>query len=292
LNTQLIINQWINILLCRWFPLLTIVLQLLQPTLLQSGRYKRCYTIKIKNLKITYLASHDLRSPLVNIQGFSQRLLKQTDLLKGIISKSLLDTETTNMVEKITNEDISKTLNFIFSNVTKMDILISGLLQISRTGQIKLTITKIDMDKLFKTIISSLNFQINNIAAKVIIEDLLDCYGDENQLNQLFSNIIGNALKYRDKNRELVITISSHVQFNKVVYVIKDTGIGIAPRHIEKIWDVFYRVDSASPEAGEGIGLSLAKRITDKHRGKIWTESKEGEGSIFYVELQTNKFSE
>ncbi len=239
-----------------------------------------------------YVASHDLRSPLVNIQGFSQRLQKQTDLLKDVLTKCVLDAETKTSIDKITGEDISKTLNYIFSNVTKMDILISGLLQISRTGQIKLTINKTDMNKLFKTIISSLNYQINNIAAKVIVEDLVDCYGDENQLNQLFSNIIGNALKYRDKERELIITISSRTQFSKVIYIIKDTGIGIAARHLEKIWDVFYRVDSASSEAGEGIGLSLAKRIADKHRGKIWAESKEGEGSTFYVELQINKFSE
>jgi PAS domain S-box-containing protein len=239
-----------------------------------------------------YVASHDLRSPLVNIQGFSQRLQKQAASFKTILADCKLNSETQLKINKITNEDIPKTLNYIFSSVAKMDILINGLLQISRTGRIKMTIRKINMNLLFKTIIAAFNFQLTELSAKMIVKDLPDCYGDESQINQLFSNILGNAIKYGDKNKQLIIEISARSQYNKVVYSIKDTGIGIAPRHLNKIWDVFYRVDSGSPEAGEGIGLSLAKRITDKHKGKIWAESEEGKGSIFYIELQTKEFSE
>jgi light-regulated signal transduction histidine kinase (bacteriophytochrome) len=173
-----------------------------------------------------------------------------------------------------------------------MDSLINGLLQISRTGRIKMVIKKIDMNHLFKAIIASNNYQISEISAKVIVDDLPDCYGDENQLNQLFSNIIGNAIKYRDKTKQLVINISGQLQYSKVTYSIKDNGIGIAQKYIEKIWDVFFRIDSNSSELGEGIGLSLAKRITDKHYGKIWVESEEGEGSTFFIELQKNEFAE
>ncbi|MEI7811808.1 MAG: PAS domain-containing sensor histidine kinase [Ignavibacteria bacterium] len=239
-----------------------------------------------------YIASHDLRAPLVNIQGFSQRLQKQADSIKSFLDEHQLETKAMTILDKITNEDIPKTLNFIFSNVIKMDSLINGLLQISRTGQIKMVIRKIDMSKLFKTIITALNFQITELSAKVMVEDISDCYGDENQLNQLFSNIISNSLKYRDKARQLVIKITSRTQYNKVIYSIQDSGIGIAPRHIERIWDIFYRVEFKYLEAGEGLGLSIAKRITDKHKGKIWAESEEGKGSTFYIELQTNVFTE
>jgi PAS domain S-box-containing protein len=250
-------------------------------------------TAKNKELEnYLYVASHDLRSPLVNIQGFSQRLQKQSEAIKTFLADCKLDKETEIVLNKITNDDIPKTLNFILSNVTKMDALINGLLQISRTGRIKMVITKVDMDKLFKSILASLNFQIVEQSAKVNIENLPVCYGDENQLNQLFTNLIGNAIKYSDKERKLVINIASMSKYNKVVYSIADTGIGIAGRHIGKIWDVFYRVDSASPQAGEGIGLSLAKRITEKHKGKIWVESEEGKGSTFYVELHKNVFTE
>lgn len=251
--------------------------------------------ILVKNKELEnylYAASHDLRSPLVNIQGFSQRLQTQADSIKTIVAGCRLEPEITAEIDKIANEGIPKTLKFIFSNVAKMDTLLSGLLLISRTGRIKMTICKVDMDQMFKTIIASFNFQIMEISAKVIVGDLPYCYGDENQLNQLFSNIIGNALKYRDKGRQLIIEISGRTQYNKVIYSIKDTGIGIAPRHLEKIWDVFYKVNAAMPEAGEGIGLSLAKKIADKHSGKTRVESEEGKGSIFHVELQKNEFSE
>ena len=239
-----------------------------------------------------YVASHDLRSPLVNILGFSQRLQKQAETIKNILAESNIEPEVLSNIEKITTEGIPKTMNFIFSNVTKMDTLINGLLQISRTGRIKMTIKKVDINLLFKTIINTLNFQLCEISANVNVDNLPDCYGDENQLNQLFTNIIVNAIKYRDKQRPLLISITATNQYHKVIYSIKDNGIGIAKRHLEKIWDVFYRVDATSPEAGEGIGLSLVKRIVDKHKGKIWTESEEGKGSTFFVELLKSEFTE
>lgn len=183
-------------------------------------------------------------------------------------------------------------MDFIFINVTKMDALINGLLQISRTGKMKMSIQKINMNQLFKKIVDAYNFQITEYSVRIDLCDVPACCGDENLLNQLFSNIIGNAIKYRDALRPLIINISARELHNKVVYSIKDTSIGIAERHIEKIWNVFYRVDSSAPETGDGIGLSLAKRIADKHKGKIWVESEVGTGSIFHIELQKQIFSE
>lgn len=250
--------------------------------------------IIIKNKELEnylYIASHDLRSPLVNIQGFSQRLQKQSNEIKSLLSDCKIEDEKRESLDRITNEAIPKTLNFILSNVLKMDSLINSLLQISRTGRLPLMVKKVDMNELVKTIIASQNYQLTELSAQVIVHELSDCFGDDNQLNQLFSNIIDNAIKYRDKNRQLVIEIDSKVIFSKVIYSVSDTGKGIALRNMEKIWDVFYRVDSTS-ENGEGIGLSIAKTITNKHKGKIWVESEEGEGSTFYVELQLSEFSD
>jgi PAS domain S-box-containing protein len=239
-----------------------------------------------------YVASHDLRSPLVNIQGFSQRLQKQIDSLRLFSEEIKVELDVKDRIGNLININIPKTLEFIFSNVQKMDSLINGLLQISRSGRIKMTIINVNMNQLMNSIFGGLNFQMSEISAKISCEDLPNCYGDENQLNQLFSNIIGNSIKYRDKNRQLQIGISGQIQFNKVIYCIKDNGIGIAAKHLERIWDVFYRVNSASNEQGEGLGLSLAKRIVEKHRGRIWAESIEESGSTFYVELMKSKFSE
>lgn len=229
---------------------------------------------------------------MVNIQGFSQRLQKQTTQLVKVLSELEVNSESSSALNDITNVEIPKSLNFIQNNVSKMDTLINGLLQLSRTGQIKISVNLLDMNKLINKILAAYNYQLTEINAEVIVDNLSDCYGDENQLNQLFSNIIGNAVKYRDKNKKLRIEISSKAQYKKVIYSIKDNGIGMNKRHLERIWDVFYRVDASATEAGEGLGLSLAKRIVNKHKGKIWAESTEDVGSTFYVELHRNNFEE
>ncbi len=239
-----------------------------------------------------YIASHDLRSPLVNIQGFSRRLQKQADSIKEIISGSSLAPEIKSGIDKIIEEGIPKSLNYIFTSVTKMDTLLNGLLHLSRTGRSLMTIKQVDANKLFNTIIGNYNFQLTELNAGVTISDLPPCYGDENLLNQLFSNIIGNAVKYRDNNRKLHIEITAQVEFRKIVYSIKDNGSGIDQRHLEKIWDIFYKVDSSQADSGEGLGLSIVKRIAEKHNGKVRVESEPGKGSAFFVELQRYEFSE
>ena len=239
-----------------------------------------------------YITSHDLRTPLVNIQGFSKRLQKEINSIKAILDECQIDPLLKTNIDDIAENRIPSDIHFILTNVVKMNNLINSLLQISRTGRVLMIIKKVDMNKLINTIISAHNFQLTEISAKAIVEDLPDCYGDENQLNQLFSNIISNAIKYKDATRQLVIEISAHTHFNRVIYTIKDTGIGISPRHLEKIWNVFFRVNAAAPQAGDGIGLSIAKMIVDKHKGKISVESELDKGSSFKIELHKNKFSE
>lgn len=252
-------------------------------------------TIISKNIELEnylYVASHDLRSPLVNIQGFSQRLQEFADSIKEIIRDcNSPDIDKTEIL-KICDEEIPQSLTYVFSNVKKMDTLIRGLLQISRTGRINMEVEKIDMNNFIKSIIDSNNYQISEISATIKINELPQCYGDRNLLNQLFSNIIGNAIKYRKNDVPLVIEISGEEQFNKAVYIVKDNGVGIEDRYLEKIWNIFFRVDPRSPEAGEGLGLSIVKRIVEKHKGKIFVESEYGKGSTFIVHLQKNEFIE
>ena len=176
--------------------------------------------IKTKNEELEnylYIASHDLRSPLVNIQGFSQRLQKQAVSIKTLLSDTILAPDTKDGLEKITDEGIPKTLNFIISNVKKMDVLLNGLLQISRTGRTVMTIKKIDMNQLFKTVIGAYNYQLVEVDAIVTAAELPFCHGDENMLYQVISNIIGNGIKYREKGKTLAIDISAHQEFNKVI---------------------------------------------------------------------------
>lgn len=239
-----------------------------------------------------YVASHDLRTPLVNIQGFSQRLKKQADSIKSLFADKTLEPEILHQLATITDENIPKTLSFILSNIEKMDTLINGLLQLSRTGTVKMNIQEIDMNALFANILQSLDFQIKEAQCKIHIDSLPECYGDAALLDQLFANIISNALKYADSERALEITVDAKKTHNKLVYSIRDTGKGIAQKHLDKIWDVFYRTDPRSGKTGEGIGLSLVKRIAEKHKGKVWAESEENKGSVFHIELQNRSFTE
>lgn len=239
-----------------------------------------------------YVSSHDLRSPLVNIQGFSQRLQKQINSINLLVQECELEPLVKTNLTQITDKSIPETLNFIFTSVAKMDVLINSLLQISRVGRIKMEIKNIETNLLITNIINQLNFQLTEISATIKVEKLPHCFGDENTLNQLFANILDNAIKYRNPKVPLLIKIEGKVIYNKVIYSIRDNGVGIAPKYLNKIWDVFYRIDPSIHENGEGIGLSIVKRIVDKHKGKIWVESEEGLGTTFYIELLTKEFEE
>jgi len=236
--------------------------------------------------------AHDLRSPLVGVQGYAMRYGKQTEALKTVLANIQLEAADKEKLDKITFEDMPKTLKTILDSVDKMEALLKGLSRISNTGQTTLLIKKINMNELFNAIVSTHNFHMEEQGAQINIADLLDCYGDENLLNQLFSNIMGNALKYRDPLRPLIIEVTSKTHHHRVTYSIKDSGIGIPDNRLGEIWNVFFRVNPKSTVTGEGIGLSFVKRIADKHKGRIWAESTLGVGSTFHVELQRNEFSE
>jgi signal transduction histidine kinase len=193
---------------------------------------------------------------------------------------------------KLTDEDIPKSLEYIFSGISRMERLINGLLQVSRTEKFKMVVHKVGMNELIRNIVHALAFQVEQAGGKVKIDDLPDCYGDAELLTQLFANIILNALKYRHLERAVLINISSKIDSNEVEYIIRDNGIGMHKKYLDKIWDIFYRVDSKYPEAGDGIGLSMVKRIAGKHQGKVWVESEEGTGSVFHVLLKNHEFSE
>ena len=239
-----------------------------------------------------YVASHDLRAPLVNIQGFSTRLKKQADQI-GTVLQSGKDCDVKNeLLAPLLTGAIPRTLEFIFLNVARMDRLINALLELLRTGRLSMCIRRIDIGRLINGISDSLAFQIEQAGAEVSVGNLAACYGDENLLARLFTNILGNALRYRHPERRLKISVSSESLPRLVIYRISDNGMGIAQRDLDRIWDVFYRGTSAGEISGEGVGLSIVKRIAEKHNGRVWVESVEGSGSTFFVELPAEAFEE
>lgn len=233
--------------------------------------------------RLVYAASHDLRAPLVNIEGFSKRLEKSCRELTRMTSE-LPDTYALR-TQTITQTDIPKSLNYIHCGVVKMNALISGLLRVSRLGQVALHICPLDMTALLHQITETLAFQIQKAQAEVVIEPLPSCEGDSQLINQVFTNLLDNALKYRDPARSLKVQVSGREEAGRVVYQIKDNGLGIPPESQAKIWELFHRLSPGGPVEGEGLGLNLVWRIVHRHQGRAWVESIAGQGSSFFVAL-------
>jgi light-regulated signal transduction histidine kinase (bacteriophytochrome) len=166
-----------------------------------------------------------------------------------------------------------------------MSNLLDGLLQISRVGSVEIISGVIDMNKLMSEVLAAMEHQIkeNNVTVKV--ETLCDCIGDPNMLNNVFSNLIGNALKYRDVTGESEIKVSCSLKDSMRIYCVQDNGIGIDPAHQEKVFEIFHRLNPKEDVEGEGLGLTIITRIMNRLNGKIWLKSEAGKGSNFFIAL-------
>ncbi|MBK8049653.1 MAG: PAS domain S-box protein [Anaerolineales bacterium] len=244
--------------------------------------------LRIKNEElesILYAASHDLRSPLVNIQGFSKWLQIATDELRLIFAETAIPESTRQRMAPLMDERIPTALRFIQSGSARMDTLIAGILRLSRLGRAEVIPTIVDMDRLVAAMTTTFSYQMERSGATIVVEPLPSCFADPNQLAQLFSNLLDNALKYRDTGRNLLVKISGERVGAAVVYQVADNGIGIPDNQRNKIWEIFHRVAPSGEIAGEGLGLAICRRIVERNHGRIWVESEAGAGSRFYVQL-------
>lgn len=235
--------------------------------------------------QIIYVSSHDLRSPLVNIQGFGKELELSIDEIKDIIESNENIFTIRNQLSDIIKSDIQSSLKFIRTSAIKMDNLLKGLLRISRLGRAAIRIENLDMSLMINKIIEAMQFQVLQSNVEIVIGNLPNCKGDSLLINQLFTNIIDNAVKYLSPNRKGVINIFGTQKESSVIYQIKDNGIGIHPEQREKIFEIFHRLNPDSSIAGEGLGLAIVKRILQKHNGTIWLNSEEDKGCEFFIEL-------
>jgi signal transduction histidine kinase len=238
--------------------------------------------------EIVYVASHDLRSPLVNIQGFSRKLAVSCTELETLSAELTMDDEQRQRMERILRETIPKSLGFITGSVVKMDVILKGLLRLSRLGRVALCFEALDMQTIMEKIVSSMAYQVDMASARIEIGKLDSCITDAGQISQVFSNLLDNAIKYRSPDRPLLIRIFSEEFDDGIRYCVEDNGIGIPRDHQEAIWEIFHRLNPDDSQ-GEGLGLTLARRIMARLGGSLWVESKENAGSRFYVVLPKPK---
>jgi len=252
---------------------------------LELDRLMRELEAKNKELEsIIYVSSHDLRSPLVNIQGFSRKLAKSCAALNKTLAEIELPLEKRDELLQLLTESMPRSIEFITGSVEKMDSLLSGLLRLSRLGRAAITIENLDMHQLISKIINSLAYQIESSGAQITVGQLLPCRGDAVQVSQVFTNLLDNAIKYRAAERRLEVLISSVACDDGVQYCIRDNGIGIHPDYQNQVWEIFHRINPRDIP-GEGLGLTVSRRILDRLNGTIRLESEEGVGSSFFVTL-------
>ncbi len=255
----------------------------------ERDRLMRELETKNKELEsIIYVSSHDLRSPLVNIQGFSRKLAKSCVTVTEMLEDRQLSEEQRQEAKKILTEQMPRSVAFITTSVEKMDCLLSGLLRLSRLGRAAVTIENLDMNQVMGKITNSLAYQIEATDAVVTVEELLPCQGDAVQISQIFTNLLDNAIKYRAVDRQLQVVISSRLCDDGVEYCVQDNGIGIHPDYQTQIWEIFHRINPRDIP-GEGLGLTVSRRILDRLNGSIRVESEEGVGSRFLVVLPADR---
>lgn len=233
---------------------------------------------------IVYTVSHDLRSPLVNVQGFGRQLSRACERLTATLAAAGDGTVPTAELRTPVETTIPQALRFINAGVSKMDSLLTGLLHYSRLGRVALTIRPLDMNTQLAEILAAMKFQLDEAKAEVQVEPLPGCLGDATHTGRVFANLLDNALKYRSPARPLQVTISGRVEQGQAIYDVKDNGIGIAPEHQGKIFEIFHRLDPTAT-GGEGLGLTIAQRVLERQRGRIWVESGVESGSTFHVSL-------
>ncbi len=230
--------------------------------------------------RFAYIVSHDLRAPLVNIMGFTSELEQAT----SILSRHAVSDDAPADLREAAREDIPEALRFIKSSTGKMDRLINAILRLSREGRRVLLPEPLDMTALLGGLMETMRHQAESRGAQVSLGSLPDLVGDRLAVEQVFGNVVENALKYLKPGRPGDIWIRGRLEGGTARYEVSDNGRGIAARDYERVFELFRRAgDQTVP--GEGIGLAHVRALVRRLGGSIDCVSELDVGSTFTVTL-------
>ncbi|WP_431061627.1 PAS domain-containing sensor histidine kinase [Methanobacterium sp.] len=217
--------------------------------------------------QFAYVSSHDLQEPLRTIASFTQLLERRY--------KGKLDS------------DADEFMDYIVEASVRMKAQIEGLLEYSRVGTKGEEFKPADMNEILNKTIQSLNTSIKEIDTNIKVDELPVVMGDGNQLQRVFQNLISNAIKFKKQEEPLKIHVYANKDIcnNEYVFSVQDNGIGIEEQYNERIFTIFQRLHTRDVYEGTGIGLSVVKRIIERHGGRVWVESSFGKGSTFYFTI-------
>ncbi len=215
--------------------------------------------------QFAYVASHDLQEPLRMVASYVQLLAKRY--------QGRLDA------------DADEFIGFAVDGAKRMQNLINDLLAFSRVGTRAKDFALTDCEKVLEAALQNLQPAIVENHAEITRDPLPKVMADDVQMVQVFQNLIANAIKFRQKDAALRIHISSRPEGRQFLFSVSDNGIGIAPEHYEKVFQIFQRLHPRDEYQGSGIGLAVCKKNIERHGGRIWVESAPDKGSIFYFSL-------
>jgi len=214
--------------------------------------------------QFAYVASHDLQEPLRMVAGYTQLLAKRYG--------------------NILDQRAKEYIGFAVDGAKRMQGLIEDLLTYSRVGSKGKSFALTDCDAVLGKTLAGLRVGMQECGATVSHDPLPTVMGDEFQLGQLFQNLLGNAIKYRNSAPPQV-HVSCKQETEQWTFAVQDNGIGIEPQYRERIFQIFQRLHTREEYEGSGIGLAICKKIVERHRGRIWVESELGKGATFYFTI-------
>ena len=248
--------------------------------------------------RFAYIVSHDLRSPLVNIMGFTSELEElRTDIFRRIAALGHAAASTSaapvaageiepvlDSADQQLSQDFTEALGFIKSSIAKMDRLITAILNLTREGRREFVPVKIDTRELIEAIVTTVAHQASEAEAQIRIEPLPDITSDRLALEQIFSNLIDNALKYLRPGIPGDISIRGRTKLGFAIFEVADNGRGIDPKDHQRIFDLFRRA-GAQDRPGQGIGLAHVRALVRRLGGTMSVSSELHNGSTFTITL-------
>ena len=213
----------------------------------------------------TYSVAHDLRAPLRSMGGFARILLEDYP--------DQLDAEG------------QRYLNIIQQEARKMGQLIDDLLALARLGRKELSLARLDLAELAQAVFDELKAAYPERNLQIEVQPLPAVLGDRVMFRQLLANLLDNAIKFTQDRDPALIQVSGWTAGNENIYCVKDNGVGFDMRYVNKLFEVFQRLHSEEEYSGTGVGLAIVKRVIDRHGGRVWAESRLGEGATICFAL-------
>jgi light-regulated signal transduction histidine kinase (bacteriophytochrome) len=213
-----------------------------------------------------YVASHDLKSPILALASDLKLFEKR--------NREKLDAESLGFIKDA------------FASIKRMQNLISDLLSYARVDadMLERTAAHVNLAEALNIVLTSMKAECESAGCTIMTNEMPGIMADFNQMIQLFQNLLSNAIKFR-ADEPPRIEVQADRRDNEWLFSVKDNGIGIPHKHHERIFEMFQRVPGMRGHSGTGIGLSICKKIIDRHGGRIWVESQPGKGSTFYFTI-------